>query len=128
MPGLDALLQLGGPFALIGAIVIAAKYGVDAMNAWRAGRPTKVPQISDAATTNALLLSALKSERKNGEEKDRRISELETNVDSLRKMLYDQSDNYERELLDLRRQLEYVTVRLENMQARIRPHDHDQND
>lgn len=121
MPGIDGLLQLGGPFAIFAAVVIAGKYGVDAYNAWRSGRPAKVPALSDAATTNALLLSALEVERTQAIRKDKRIDELENELGELRVQMYQQRDDYERELLELRRQLESVTVRLEGLQLRLRP-------
>jgi hypothetical protein len=119
MPGVDLLFAYGGPLSLIGAVIIAAKYGVDAVNAWRTNRPTKVPQINDAATLNSLLLKALDKERANSEEKDRRIKTLETDMDVLRKLLYEQSDNYEKELFALRRELEQASTRLAGLERRL---------
>lgn len=122
--GFVGLLANGGVPALIAGLLLGLKYGVEW---WRSRRHAKrgggaesgPTPLADAATTNALLLESLRSERAENRRKDARIDELEAEVADLREQLFTQAREYEAELSDLRSKVQEVTLQLEALQARI---------
>jgi uncharacterized protein YlxW (UPF0749 family) len=115
----DVLLK-GGPVALIIACALAFKYGIDAVGNWRrVRRGITTSTITDAATTNAMLLETLRGERADSRAKDAQIDELEHKVDVLRTQIYEQRRQYETEIADLHKKVQEVTIQLEGLQQRI---------
>jgi hypothetical protein len=115
------ILAHGGPVALLLAVVWAGKYAIEGFVSWRRSRRQDGGAVmTDAATTNAMLLDALRVERSDNRSKDQRIDELEREVDDLRDQLWQQRREYEHEVAELRSKIQDVTLQLEALQTRIR--------
>lgn len=127
MDELQAFLGRGGYIAAIVAVAVALRYGAQAWRTWRrSGRDGREVTMSDAATTNALLLATLRDERAESRAKDDRIDQLEAEIGELRRQMFAQQREYEQEISEQRdrlgemsRQLAAMTQQLDELQDRI---------
>jgi hypothetical protein len=123
MDELAAFLLKGGAVAMVIAIGFAIKYIAEGLAAWRKSSPPKPDTtgvaITDAATTNAILLASLKAERSENVTAARRIAELEADKARLVEKNFAQQAEYEAQLGELRRKVLEVTLQLDQLQARL---------
>lgn len=127
MDEFQAFLGRGGYIAAIVAVAVALRYGSQAWRTWRrSGRDGQEVTMSDAATTNTMLLATLRDERAESRAKDQRIDQLEAEIGELRRQMFAQQREYETEISDLRdrlaetsRQMQGMTRQLDELQARI---------
>ena len=118
----DGLLTGGGIAGGIASVVLVGRLALDA---WRARRehpntpPRIAPAVADAEATNALLLSALREERREVKRLSSRVSELELHNTALYTQIRTQREEYEREVAGLRAQLRDLIDRLDAFQQRL---------
>lgn len=116
--------ELGGAGGAIAAVGFAIKYVADAWKARRDGkREDKTATVADAATTNAMLLAALKEERDENVRKSKRIDTLEREVSNLRTEIVEQRESHEEQIRNARAEAEAqigeLRRRLDELQRQI---------
>lgn len=116
-----SLPALGG---WAGLLVSLAYIGRLAFDWWRDRR--KAPQertsatVSDAAAANAMLLASLKEEREEVQRLSGEVAELRTQNSVLYQRMRELREQYEREIMQLRGELEEALDRLESLRLRLR--------
>lgn len=111
------LAAQGSPLALLAFLIIGGKYLFEAIAASRKAKNEGAPTpLRDAATVNEMLRSALKDEREENVAKSARIDALEDEVDRLR----ERGIRYEREIAELRKQLDQFARKIDSLQGEIR--------
>lgn len=116
-----SLPALGG----LGGLLVALSYaGRLVYDWWRARRKAPIEKasasVSDAATVNAMLSAALKEEREEVQRLSGEVAELRTQNSVLYQRMRELREQYEREITQLRGELEEALDRLESLRLRLR--------
>lgn len=110
------LAAQGSPLALVIFVLVGGKYLFEAIAQARTAKNVGAPTpLRDAATVNEMLRSALEAERKDNAAKADRIDVLEDEVDQLR----ERGMKYEREIAELRAQLNEFARKVDKLQGEI---------
>lgn len=114
------ILTTGGVASLIVALGYIGKIGID----WRRGRPApgakSTAAVSDAQTTNAMLLASLREEREEVQRLSAEVAELRTQNASMYQQMRQVRKDYESEVAGLRKQLASLTAQVEAFQIKLR--------
>jgi chromosome segregation ATPase len=121
VPDIESLLTGGGA----AGVIIAVTY---AYQQWQASRREEKAEprtaisaaVTDAAAANSLLLAALQEERVEVQRLSGEVENLRMSNAKLYEQMRSQRSAYERELSDLRQQLNEVSDRLAGLQSRLR--------
>ena len=121
MPDVESLLTGGGT----GGIIVALAYAYQQFQASRREkkaepRATASASVNDAVAANAVLLAALQEERVEVQRLSGEVENLRMSNAKLYEQMRSQRAAYERELADLRTQLNEVSDRLAGLQSRLR--------
>lgn len=128
---LPQLAQYAGGGGAIAALGLFVKYLAQAWQRRHDGkRKDNSSTITDAATTNAMLLAALKEERTDNKAKGERIDDLEDRVRALSAELVEQRETHdeqirrarseaERQIEIMREQIADLTTKLGQLQRQI---------
>ena len=115
-----SVLTGGGVAGLMIAAVAVGRLALDWLKE-RSGEPRaeRGAAVSDAATTNAMLLASLKEERESAQQLSAEVAELRAQNAALYQAMREQRRDYEREVGELRKQLTALTKQVDAFQQRL---------
>jgi chromosome segregation ATPase len=117
---ISTITAVGGVGGALASGAYALKMLVEArVEARKNSADMRSTPVSDAATANAILLSALQEERAETQRLSRRVDELQEDNAELHAQIARQRRDYEAEIRELRGQIAEFAAKLENLQMRI---------
>lgn len=121
---IETILTGGGT----GGMVVALAFAYQQYQASRRDKRTAPAEansaaVTDAAAANSLLLASLREEREETQRLSGRIEDLETQNALLYERMRDQRREYEREIAQLRRQVDSVQDQLSQFETKLRRDD-----